>query len=94
MGLTVSGSRIPPPANDGVVVDFDAADEARLDELMRATVPLLRSVLARAIVTPRPRLPLRPRHGARVGDDAPVDEVTRARARALLARHGHRGGAR
>ncbi len=80
----------PPPANDAD--DLDAAERSALDALMRAAIPVLRAALARAIVVPRPRPPRRPRNGARPGDDAPVDEVTRQRARALLARRGRRRG--
>lgn len=78
----------PPPAND---VDLDAAEEALLDRALAATVPVLRRALAEALTAHRPRRPLTPRQGARAGDlDVPVDELTRARARALLARHGGR----
>lgn len=87
------------PANDAGA--FDAApatalssDEERLlDAAMRASIPALRGAIARAITEARPRAPASPRLGARPGDlDAPVDDVTRARARALLRRH--RGGQR
>lgn len=78
----------PPPAND---VDLDAAEEALLDRALAAVAPVLRRALAEALTAHRPRRAHAPRQGARAGDlDAPVDAVTRARARALLARHGGR----
>lgn len=80
--------RRPQPANDTAL---SAAEERLVEDAMRASVAMLRRALADAVIANRIRPPASPRLGARPGDlDAPVDEVARQRARALLARHGHR----
>lgn len=73
-------SRRPTPASDDAI-----------DRTMEAIVPALRAILRaqfpdaapprnRRIACPAP------------ADNEPVDEVARTRARALLARYGHRRG--
>jgi len=79
-----------PAANDGP--RLDAPTEAALDAAIAATVPTLRAHLRAELAARLPylRADARPRRGRvalRPGDDAPVDELTRARARALLDRH-------
>ncbi len=79
-----SPPELPPPP-------LDAHERVIVDRVLGAVVPHLRAAIAEALDASRPRPPSRPRHGARPGDlDGEVDEVARARARRLLARHGGR----
>lgn len=85
-----AGERLPAANDDG---DGFAATVARaLDAAMEATVPVLRAHLQRELAAHlRPSTGRSPRRrGLRAGDDAPVDDVTRAKARALLKLHGGR----
>ena len=74
---------------------FAAMVARALDAAMEATVPVLRAHLQRELAANlgrlRPSTGISPRRrGLRAGDDAPVDDVTRAKARALLKLHGGR----
>ena len=78
------------PANDGPALDARA--EEAVDAAVAATVPTLRAHLRRELAERLPHLRAeaparRERIGLRPGDDAPVDDLTRARARALLTKH-------
>ncbi len=78
------------PANDGPALDARA--EAAVDAAIAATVPALRAHLRRELAERLPHLRAeaparRERIGLRPGDDAPVDDTARAKARALLTRH-------
>lgn len=88
----MSRRRADAPANDDAL---GAEAEAIIDDVLAASVPLLRAHLRRAMASrlaylrPRPRrerLPAAPDEGA-------VDDLTRAKARALLDRvkRGRRG---
>jgi hypothetical protein len=85
------------PANDGPALD--ACAEAAVDAAVAATVPMLRAHLRRELAERLPYLRAeaparRERIGLRPGDDAPVDDTARARARALLDRHSTPRGRR
>lgn len=73
--------------------DLDARAEAALEAAVAATVPTLRAHLRSELAARLPSLragapPRRARTGLRPGDDVAVDDTTRAKARAILDRHG------
>jgi hypothetical protein len=71
---------------------LDLLTERAVDAALAATLPLLRANLYRTLAErlPRPSRPTkRPRVALPPGDE-PVDELTRAKARATLDRHRRR----
>lgn len=86
-----------PAANDGpaLVEAAEAAIDETINDLFRAAAPLLRSLMRKVLGARLPHLRAAgARRRARLApeDAAPVDELTRARARSILERHG--GGRR
>lgn len=70
--------------------DNDNGDDALVQKFLARSVPLLRDLLAEQRATQR-RAPAKRRvHVAAAVDLEPVDDVTRARARNLLAKHSRR----
>lgn len=83
----------PPPSNDNsggasvdaFVAEFHARSATILRQLVAERFPVAAPIRRRPCVTRAPAVDL---------DAAPVDDVTRARARELIARHTGRGGGR
>lgn len=77
---------------------LDVETEAAIEAVLAAAVPVLRANLHRELAARLPHLRLRVRRervALRPGDeDAPVDDLSRAKARAILDRHAISRGRR